>query len=98
MVLAQQQYTRLPCEAGLAVTNVCMLFCCCTFPQVVCTQMQARANLKRQLASHGQSAAADAIRSDAMGVVGSIWQEDGPFGFWKGEGFFWEGGGRYNLI
>jgi hypothetical protein len=55
-------------------------------PQVVTTQMQARANLKRQLAAQGQSAAAGAIRSDAMGVVGSIWQEDGLMGFWKGEG------------
>uniref|UniRef100_A0A383VEU4 Uncharacterized protein n=1 Tax=Tetradesmus obliquus TaxID=3088 RepID=A0A383VEU4_TETOB len=52
--------------------------------QVVCTQMQARSNLKRQLAAQGQAGAAGAIRSDAMGVVGSIWQEDGPFGFWKG--------------
>lgn len=55
-------------------------------PQVVTTQMQARANLKRQLAAQGQSGAAGAIRSDAMGVVGSIWQEDGLLGFWKGEG------------
>lgn len=47
--------------------------------------MQARSNLKRQLAAQGQSGAAGAIRSDAMGVVRSIWQEDGPFGFWKGE-------------
>jgi hypothetical protein len=60
-------------------------------PQVVTTQMQARANLKRQLATQGQCGAAGAIRSDAMGVVGSIWQEDGLLGFWKGEG-----GSRYS--
>jgi hypothetical protein len=47
--------------------------------------MQARSNLKRQLAAQGQSAAAGAIRSDAMGVVASIMQEDGALGFWKGE-------------
>ncbi|KAF6249924.1 mitochondrial carrier domain-containing protein [Scenedesmus sp. NREL 46B-D3] len=51
---------------------------------VVCTQMQARANMKRQLAAQGQAGAGQAIRSDAMGVVGSIWQEDGALGFWKG--------------
>lgn len=50
--------------------------------QVVSTQMQARANLKRQLAAKGQPV--DGIHSDALGVVGSIYKEDGVFGFWKG--------------
>lgn len=55
----------------------------CTSPaQVVSTQMQAKANLKRQLAAKGQGT--DAIRSDALGVVSTIYQEDGIFGFWKG--------------
>lgn len=45
--------------------------------------MQARANLKRQLAAKGQSV--EGIRSDVLGVVGSIYKEDGITGFWKGE-------------
>eukprot|EP00882_Tetradesmus_deserticola_P008568 GHRQ01009036.1.p1 GENE.GHRQ01009036.1~~GHRQ01009036.1.p1 ORF type:complete len:340 (+),score=110.08 GHRQ01009036.1:226-1245(+) len=52
--------------------------------QVVCTQMQARSNLKRQLAARGQGDAAQALRSDAAGVAASIWQQDGAAGFWRG--------------
>lgn len=50
--------------------------------QVVATQMQATATLKRQLASQGQ--ACDHIRSDAWGVIQHILKEDGLAGFWKG--------------
>jgi hypothetical protein len=46
---------------------------------VVTTQMPGVVpNLKRQLAVQGQCSAARAIRSGAMGLVASIWQEDGP--------------------
>lgn len=50
--------------------------------QVVATQMQATATLKRQMASKGQ--ACEHIRSDAWGVITHILQEDGLAGFWKG--------------
>eukprot|EP00878_Enallax_costatus_P019269 GHUV01020325.1.p1 GENE.GHUV01020325.1~~GHUV01020325.1.p1 ORF type:complete len:289 (+),score=89.62 GHUV01020325.1:238-1104(+) len=64
-----------------AVAGAVNMFC--TSPaQVVATQMQAKASLKRQLAANGQST--DGIRSDAMGVVSTIYKEDGIFGFWKG--------------
>jgi hypothetical protein len=52
--------------------------------QVVATQMQATATLKRQLASQGQSC--EHIRSDAWGVIQHILKEDGLTGFWKGAG------------
>ncbi|KAF8056394.1 ufc1 [Scenedesmus sp. PABB004] len=50
--------------------------------QVVATQMQARAALKRQLVAAG--APSEHIRSDALGVAVAVWREDGPLGFWRG--------------
>lgn len=55
--------------------------------QVVATQMQATATLKRQLVSKGQPC--EHIRSDAWGVISHIYKEDGLSGFWKGERGGW---------
>eukprot|EP00775_Hariotina_reticulata_P006943 gene6943-7161_t len=50
--------------------------------QVVSTQMQATATLKRQLDARGQSS--DHIRSDTWGVITQVYKEGGVFGFWRG--------------
>lgn len=50
--------------------------------QVVATQMQATATLKRQLAAKGQPY--KHICSDTVGVTQNIIKEDGITGFWKG--------------
>jgi len=51
--------------------------------QVVSTQMQATATLKRQLVARGLSS--EHIRSDTWGVMTQVHKEDGICGFWKGE-------------